>query len=345
MSDERLGLPSSSMADRVVNCPGSPIPSGDGGGGENAERGSRIHEALRLRQPSMLEGDEERVYWSLLSGRDRVYEQWSQGRDCKVTRDDLRLFLRDKAMRRIFSGQPDEICSMPDSILVIDFKTGPVDPIENNWQLRSYAVLASVENGGGLPVRAAVIQDGREDVIDWTQRDLLLFEAELREAIARMKFGGVRRGGHWCKWCPARGNCPQSSFFALAIRPTNIPALTINQIAEIHRNRSAIISILDEVAEAMKSMSDEDLAKVGFRRRPNAPMRQFTDMEKVFVKLMENNVKAASIQAAVKLSIGDAEKLIREANGCTKPEAKTILNEICSGLIAKVPKADSLEAV
>jgi hypothetical protein len=85
------------------------MPSGDEkAGGSNADRGTNIHNALRVRNASGLNGDESRVYSLLLEGRDLIVSQWDPLDESTHIVDDLRLFLRYEAMRRIFSGQPDE---------------------------------------------------------------------------------------------------------------------------------------------------------------------------------------------------------------------------------------------
>lgn len=354
-NDVRLGLPSASMADRMMNCPGSPIPGPDDDSpviNESAERGDRIHDALRLRDPSKLEGDEVRVFNRLLELRDEVVEQWCPQGDFASSRDDRRIFLRDKAMRRIFSGQMDEMCVSPsvDTVLIIDFKTGQFSSVEDSWQIRAYGVLSGAEK-----VRAAVIREAGADVVEWGKRELELFEAELREGIARMKPFAPRRAGSWCAYCPARGGCSKAGFFATATKNALarvdgqmyawMPTLTLDQIAEIYRQRSTIRSILDKVEEVIKGMNEEQLKAVGLRRKPNAPMRSFTDMKAVRARLADAGVQPDAMDAVLKFGVGDAELLLRTSLNLTAKEAKTLLSESCSDLIAIKEKADSVEAI
>ena len=349
MSDERLGLPSASMADRMMNCPGSPVP-GTGNltlDSESANRGTNIHEALRTRSFAELNADEKRVYFKLLERRDRLVNEWAQSGEWTSQKDETRLYLRDAAMRPIFSGQPDEILTGQDSrIMVIDFKTGPVEAVESNWQLRAYAVLASPMRGA-ITVRAAVIQEDAEDVIDWTAFALDLFEAELRQGISQMRPEARRIAGHWCRFCPARGSCNQASVFAIAIRQEPGEQLTRVmtpwQIADVYRSRKAIVSILDEVERLMKAMTDEELAEVGFARKKNSPVREFTSIPEVVRALMDNGVSSADLLGSIKLSVGEAEKLLAEAKGLPKSKGKEALNELCSSFIAIKTRADSLE--
>jgi CRISPR/Cas system-associated exonuclease Cas4 (RecB family) len=126
---------------------------------------------------------------------------------------------------------PTEITGSADLVLhdpaarhisVIDFKTGQaVDPAEDNWQLRLYALMAARAHGAILArgVLCYIDENGETstDEAEFSAMDLDATAADLRKllqridaeahAIASGEGPAVNPGNH-CRWCPAKPACP-----------------------------------------------------------------------------------------------------------------------------------------
>lgn len=108
-----------------------------------AEMGTRIHEALEVRDPSALTTEEElAIYDQLLADEEEVFNQlFPDGAD--VVYRELRLTLKLTANTPTF-GTCDIVAISRDgeTALVADYKTGisRIDDVRDNWQAKAYTL-------------------------------------------------------------------------------------------------------------------------------------------------------------------------------------------------------------
>ncbi len=127
-----------------------------------------------------------------------------------------------------FGTNDSSVLSLNDRVLYTnDYKHGagvPVD-VENNSQLKYYALGAVMAAGGGIDrVVLSVIQPrcshAGEAIRSWetTPLDLIEFGFELAAAAARTReTNAPLNPGKWCRWCSAQGTCPALHAQALEV--------------------------------------------------------------------------------------------------------------------------------
>ena len=109
-----------------------------------AEMGTRIHEALEVRDPSALQSEEEvTIYEQLIKDEEEVFDYVFHGAgEVEISRE-MRLHLELDATTPTF-GTCDivAVCSVSGVALVADYKTGisNIDPPRENWQAKAYTL-------------------------------------------------------------------------------------------------------------------------------------------------------------------------------------------------------------
>ena len=123
----------------VATCAGYHGKEGTSGA---AEKGTRIHEALEVRDPSALHDEEEvRLYEAILAEEEEILNGVF-GNLPKITEREIRLHLDLDAATPTF-GTCDLLVHTADgNAVMIDYKTGisKIDEPEKNWQSKAYAL-------------------------------------------------------------------------------------------------------------------------------------------------------------------------------------------------------------
>ena len=121
-------------------CPGF---HGKDGSSEAADMGTRIHEALEVRDPSALQSEEEiEIYDQLLKDEEEVFTHvFGDDDDFVKTYREMRLTLDLDADTPTF-GTCDIVAHDGKTALVADYKTGisHIDPPRDNWQAMAYTL-------------------------------------------------------------------------------------------------------------------------------------------------------------------------------------------------------------
>lgn len=116
--------------------------------GENSasQKGTRIHEALEVRNPSALtDEDEVRIYDRIVADEDEIFRLIFGGTEGVTINREMRLVL-DLDCKTPTFGTSDVVAWKGDVGLQIDYKTGisKIDEPLHNWQAKAY-VLASFQ--------------------------------------------------------------------------------------------------------------------------------------------------------------------------------------------------------
>jgi hypothetical protein len=123
----------------VATCAGYHGKEGTSGA---AEKGTRIHEALEVRDPSALHDEEEvKLYEAILADEEEILNGVF-GDTPKITEREIRLHLELDAATPTF-GTCDLLVYNAEGVAVmIDYKTGisKIDEPEKNWQSKAYAL-------------------------------------------------------------------------------------------------------------------------------------------------------------------------------------------------------------
>lgn len=117
---------------------------GKDGSSAASDKGTRIHEALEVRDPSALwDEDELNIYNAIIADEEEILTGVFSDLPVKTQRE-IRLILELDAKTPTF-GTCDLLVHSPDGIgVMIDYKTGisKIDPPRSNWQAKAYALAA-----------------------------------------------------------------------------------------------------------------------------------------------------------------------------------------------------------
>jgi hypothetical protein len=108
-----------------------------------AEMGTRIHEALEVRDPSALQSEQEHeIYERMLNDELEVFEQLFHGSETVTILREHRLTLDLPAVKTPTFGTADIVAYDGPVGLSLDYKTGvsKIDDVRENWQAKAYTV-------------------------------------------------------------------------------------------------------------------------------------------------------------------------------------------------------------
>lgn len=116
---------------------------GKDGNSAASEKGTRIHEALEVRDPSALLDDEEVSIYDTIIQEEEVLLHTLFGDLPTETTREIRLTVEIDAATPTF-GTCDLLVRSGPTGLMVDYKTGvsKIDPPKNNWQAKAYVLAA-----------------------------------------------------------------------------------------------------------------------------------------------------------------------------------------------------------
>lgn len=229
-------LPSSSIAERFVNCPYSfvltrdlreqdllPPPT------QAAITGSRVHAAVASEIPiEQLSQDELEMFKAIVEQLKDFfgnilhcpwYYDWIVNKHASVVFEH-RFYLFDEHLERVFASKPDLVVLDHESstCVIVEFKTGAVEVEQPlyNWQLRTQAVAVHENSDYGferyvLLVIAPKVSDravytivGANEIEQWS--------SQLWNAINAVQYSRhlTPIPGKWCVYCPGVAVCSSS---------------------------------------------------------------------------------------------------------------------------------------
>jgi hypothetical protein len=292
MTDERHGVPSASYMRRIANCPPSfklgqlyPDP-----GSNDASTGDKIHAALeRWGEHGSEDGlsiEDIQTAEMCIDQRNELLDNWIGDEQNYQVYKETRLVMTplgkvfddspDLKVKVVFSGKADYVAVFGEGALVVDYKTlhGEHDHAAVNDQLRALAVLVSLRHGVSQ-VRVAIVQPwkGKPTVADFNKVALIDARNWLVDRLHRERQSTPDQAnpGDWCKFCPARVNCPAFTGPALATAETAIMQIS--------------------------SMDDETARKALFARAAELPDRELAARYKGlkwlgwYINAVEGNVR------------------------------------------------------
>jgi len=215
---------------------------GKEGSNPAAEMGTRIHEALEVRNPSALQSDEElEIYEHLLKDEEEIFQCVYGGTEGVAILREMRLTLDLDAKTPTF-GTCDIVATDGLVALVADYKTGisKIDPPRENWQAMAYTLgvfqtfpdIQTVHFAFLVPRNGGVINGTFERSEMGTLRDRISKVVSAAETT-RPKWGNKTidlddlNPSVNCRFCQHEEHCPALGAVAIEVarryRPDLLP--------------------------------------------------------------------------------------------------------------------------
>lgn len=205
-----------------------------------SERGTRIHEALELRNPSALHDEEEvEIYERMVADEESVFDSVFGGLGGVTIKREMRLTLELDCETPTF-GTSDIVAWKGDVGLQIDYKTGisKIDEPTSNWQAKAY-VLASFQMFPDLnTIHFAFLIPKREEVLTgtFTRDEVPRLRKEISDVISKAEkirplwaTGGVDIDDVTpsvnCRFCAHEERCPALGALAIEVAKRYKPEL------------------------------------------------------------------------------------------------------------------------
>jgi hypothetical protein len=367
MNDPRQGLPSASNIHRLAACPGSQRmcagvadkPTSD------SDFGSHVHDFLAGRlDAGALTPEEMDIAESCMKIEARLVAEWRERHgihadaDPEITRDSERLWLRDDDERRC-SGVADVVYRWSSAALILDYKTLPGDHADGaeNLQLRTLACLVDEDHAFALGAAdVAIIQPLKTHsptVCQYDRAALSAARIELIQILQRAsRTDAPLNPGDHCKYCRAASICPavHKEVETLSALTINASGLTVSdeEMAKLRGKCGAAKKMIAAIeAEAFKraQADPETWRKLGYEIKEGAGRRQVEDVRTVSERLNIAGVEWPEITAACSITIGDVEKLTRQATGEKGMKLKDKVNDVLLGCVAIKTAKPSLKRI
>lgn len=376
--DERGNLPSASGGSKFYACAGSVALEATAPEQEPTDEGIQGAEIAEAREKESDEGlDEEgkTIADRLKAQEQKAVTDWMAerfpGEQARpVPMREFRCWIRDQqTMEPVASAKPDWFYIFKDEALVGDDKSGylTVTDAHKNIQSRIQAVAIVHEFPHVKRVRVAMSQfrfKERFTACDYNNQALVQAEREILFRLWVTKDPHAHRtAGPHCRWCRARGYCPEAAAMSLlpvaALRgdlttkegvAMAVAQMSLEQRAYVRHQTALINSITAAVRTSLMGESDEALATVGLRKVPSDGVRSLPDVDALWKELWAQGVTPDEFRSILKASIGAAEEFmiarLRKADPDLKQkDAKTKVDAILAPAIKMVPREPSLKAI
>lgn len=282
--DPREGLPSASEMHRIMACPGylhakKTFPLLPEEPDQMRDSGTKTHTVLEL----MIDGKPVEMNLTdienfIVNACDdmgkRLTARVFPGIDPSALKFYIkrRFWLRDSEGRKLCSGEPDLMVNDgTGKWLIVDYKRGPkpVPVATHNWQLQTYAVLASHDpdfqkeiKGFFDEVYCAIFQplvSSRPVTVKLSGSELKYGRSKIASTIAGnwVMHDLPRIPGTHCDYCPVRHCCPEAQIpgMMMQIRTGSteaIESLTDADLIKLYPRLNSIIDIAERVKEFFK---------------------------------------------------------------------------------------------
>lgn len=363
---------SASAIDRRHHCPGSNAAEKDLPDlkvEEVTDTGTRIHESLHT-------GDEDELELSEREIKDRIknleaiaVESWVDY--FHIVKHDTvretRFWIRDEKLNQIASAQPDVVYIGTDAAgnlfgLVLNYKTGFAEqtPSERNWQCRTEVLAVKNEYPPMQQIRGGVIASrlySKLDTTDYSPSDIANAMRDLQFLLWRAEQADAPRvpGAH-CRWCKARGLCPESATMALVVSKgvefgslknsldvaALIKTLTPSQLKFIYERRSLANEIIESSVQRLKTLPQEQLMLIGLKLDNGASLKPITNTKLAYERLEQVLGKPAMMEV-ISVARGKAAEVLCEQQQITLKAAKEKVDAILGDAITPKEGAKRLK--
>jgi hypothetical protein len=246
---------------------------------------------------------------------------------------------------------------LSDVLRVIDYKTGRIDvpPPEDNWQMRTLAVMAS--RVCGVDRVQVEVWKLREDGGWWIKKhvfdsfDLDAFASEIRERLARPVTRETMRlvEGEHCRYCPAITSCPAKTQLAARLIGGDFDAAAkAGELTPEMRGRAwdqlgRAQELLDRIRRAL-----EDVARVEPFPLPDGRTVKLVEKEREYVvgviarEVIASEFGPEVAAACCETKVSSSKAAIQRALG---KQSKRVIERLRERGGMRVDRSSKIEAV
>jgi len=236
-----------------------------------AEMGTRIHEALEVRDPSALQTEQEvGIYERIILDEDEVFASVYGGTEgVTILREErLELELNSEAKTPTF-GTSDIVAFKDDIGLLIDYKTGisHIDPVRDNWQAIAYSLGTFQKYPELMTIHFAFLIPQRNETLLGTflRSEVETYKSKISQTISQAEV--IRP--QWqtgapdldcltpsvnCRFCRHEGHCPALGAVAIKIAVKLKPDLLFD--AEIDPSKVDDAGTVEQLFAVAKIVSN-----------------------------------------------------------------------------------------
>lgn len=337
-TDERQGAVSSSILERIHLCPASFLRSRwmINTTSDDAERGTRIHDALETGDESGLSMDESETASRCEAIFDSILEEHGPKNEAALITREERLWAERNRLK--FSGKRDVAAWYPDSKLLIigDYKTGPRGATEasENLQLASLAVLAKEHQPEIERIIVAVIQplkSPQKTLAEYDAEGLAWCEELIFDTInhALSPYADANPGLKQCLYCPARQQCPEA-VGALADVTVPVVPSDVEELSRLIRVGELAEKITKQNKEQAKKLLMDGIDVPGFKLQETKG-RSSIKADLVLGRLKDKGYSDHVLWSAVSLTKSKLESVVGTKTLKTGKALKAEIDDVLDG--------------
>lgn len=255
----------------------------------------------------------------------------------------------------LFSGAIDRIDFFGDVAVVTDYKTGRTaqSKASENQQLKAYAVLVKKAFPQLTTILVVIIQPlaGGTTIAEYNEEELAAAEKEIIGIVKASLDPNAPRtpSAEACKWCSAKGICPESYGNAQAATTTlqvasgvAVSSLSNEELASLDAKAEIVEDFIDEIRKELKQrlMSGSQIA--GLSLGKGRITRNVTDTNAA-ISALSGILEPSDILACSKLSVSSLEKTYAKAKGIKQKDAKQALDDALGWIIETKESEPSIQ--
>ena len=353
MTNERNGKPSASGFSRLALCPGSwnlesTLPEQEAN--QYMQLGTDVHTVLADQKPfEELSEEGQEIATRCLNDFSTLIGQLDLGERTKEVIEE-RFWYDD-----LFSGAIDRIDFFGDTAVVTDYKTGRTaqSKASENQQLKAYAVLVKKAFPELKTIFVAIIQPlaGGTTIAEYNELELNAAEQEIVGIVnASLKHDAPRNPSiDACKWCRAKGICPDAYGQAQAATTTlqvassvAVSTLSNEELASLDAKSLIVEDFIDEIRKELKARLMGGAQIAGLSLGKGRITRNVTDTTAA-ISALSSVLSHDAIMDCAKISVASLEKAYAKAKGIKAKDAKTALDDALGWIIETRESEPSLQ--
>ena len=354
MTDERKGKPSASGMSRLSLCAGSwnlesTLPEQEAN--QYMQLGTDVHAVLAgTKEFNELTEEGQEIATRCLSDFSTLIAQLDLGERTNEVLEE-RFWYDD-----LFSGAIDRIDFFGDEVAVVtDYKTGRTaqSKASENQQLKAYAVLVKKAFPELKTIFVAIIQPlaGGTTIAEYNEAELAAAEQEIVGIVnASLKHDAPRNPSpDACKWCRAKGICPDAYGNAQAATTTlqvassvAVSTLSNEELASLDAKSLIVEDFIDEIRKELKSRLVAGSQIAGYSLGKGRTTRNVTDTTAA-ISAMSGILSHDAIMDCAKISVSSLEKAVAKAKGLKGKDAKAALDDALGWIIETKESEPSIQ--
>ena len=360
MTNERNGKPSASGFSRLALCPGSwnlesTLPEQQAN--QYMQLGTDVHAVLADQKPfEELSEEGQEIATRCLNDFSTLIGQLDLGERTKEVIEERFWYTDELLGEDTFSGAIDRIDFFGDEVAVVtDYKTGRTaqSKASENQQLKAYAVLVKKAFPELKTIFVAIIQPlaGGTTIAEYNEAELTAANNEICGIVLASSFPNAPRNPSIdaCKWCRAKGICPDAYGQAQAATTTlqvassvAVSTLSNEELASLDAKSLIVEDFIDEIRKELKARLMGGAQIAGLSLGKGRITRNVTDTAAA-ISALSSVLSYDAIMDCAKISVSSLEKAYAKAKGIKAKDAKTALDDALGWIIEIKESEPSLQ--